>query len=130
MTPRRLQLRRAKGWRLPPGSVSVARPTHWGTPYRVGRDGDAAECVRRYRDYLLPYRHGMALDVLLLSEDNMLAAQNDLRGLDLACWCRLCPEHKDGKPLGVECANCAPCHADVLLRIANDFADAFKPATQ
>ncbi|MGE0294987.1 MAG: DUF4326 domain-containing protein [Hyphomonadaceae bacterium] len=115
--PRRLQLR--KGRRLAPGARSVAAGTQWGNPYRVGVDGDAAECVRKYHEYLMPYRHGMAMDVLLLSEANMLAAQNDLAGLDLACWCRLCPEHKDGKPLGVDCASCAPCHADVLIFVAN-----------
>lgn len=117
--PRRIQLRRTKGWRLPAGACSVARPTQWGNPYHVGVDGDAAECVRKYHEYLLPYRHGMAMDVLLLSEANIKAAQNDLRGLDLACWCKLCPEHKDGKPLGVDCESCAPCHADVLLFVAN-----------
>ena len=45
--------------------------------------------------------------------------QRFLRGKDLACWCHLCDAHKDGKPLGVECADCAPCHVDVLLEIAN-----------
>jgi hypothetical protein len=44
----------------------------------------------------------------------------ELHGKNLACWCRLCAVHKDGKPLGVECADCDPCHADVLLKIANE----------
>ena len=42
-----------------------------------------------------------------------------LRGHDLACWCPLCDAHRDGLPLGVTCADCAPCHADVLLELAN-----------
>lgn len=29
----RIQLRRTKGWRLPPGALSVARPTKWGNPF-------------------------------------------------------------------------------------------------
>lgn len=36
MTPRRIQLRRTKGWRLPPGAISCARPSRWGNPVRVG----------------------------------------------------------------------------------------------
>jgi hypothetical protein len=31
--PERIQLRRVKGWRLPPGAASVARPTKWGNPF-------------------------------------------------------------------------------------------------
>lgn len=31
----RVQRRRTKGWRMPPGAVYVGRPTVWGNPYRV-----------------------------------------------------------------------------------------------
>ena len=47
------------------------------------------------------------------------AIQNDLRGLNLACWCKLCDKHADGKPFGEQCPDCAQCHADVLGAIAN-----------
>lgn len=33
-TPRRIQLRRTRGWRIPEGACSVARPGKWGNPYR------------------------------------------------------------------------------------------------
>lgn len=46
-------------------------------------------------------------------------APGSLRGKNLACWCKLCPAHADGKPLGVVCADCAPCHVDLLLTLAN-----------
>lgn len=36
--PERIQLRRVKGWRLPPGAVSVARPTKWGNPFAYRTD--------------------------------------------------------------------------------------------
>lgn len=49
MTPRRIQRRRAQGWRMPLGAVYVGRPTKWGNPFVVGRDGTAAECVDLYR---------------------------------------------------------------------------------
>jgi len=34
--PERIKLQRTRGWRLPPGAVSVARPTRWGNPFKVG----------------------------------------------------------------------------------------------
>jgi hypothetical protein len=47
-------------------------------------------------------------------------ALEDIRGRNLACWCRLCDAHAaKGLPLGVTCADCDPCHAHVLLEIAN-----------
>jgi hypothetical protein len=34
--PKRIQLRRTAGWRMPEGAVSVARPTKWGNPFKIG----------------------------------------------------------------------------------------------
>lgn len=92
--PSRVQLRRTKGWRKPPGALVVARPSRWGNPFRTGIDGDAATCVARYEQAL---RAGE----LRVSVGDVRA---ELVGRDLACWC----------PLD------APCHADVLVRIANE----------
>ena len=105
--PRRIQLRRARRWRLPENAVNVARPGPWGNPFVVGKDGDRTYCVKLYRILLDGY--------LCLSSEAEPEAQraarryvvahiDELRGKDLACWCRL-----DGKP----------CHADVLLELAN-----------
>lgn len=94
--PRRIQLRRSKGWRKPEGAVSVGRPTPWGNPYRVGDEvpgwgviASRTEAVALYRERITspPEGHDYA----------------ELRGRDLACWCPL-----DG-----------PCHADVLRERAN-----------
>lgn len=89
--PRRLQRSRHKGAHLPPGAVVVTRPTKWGNPHplSLGR----AESVRRYRDDLVAGR------LAIRTED----VQRELRGRDLACYCPV-----DG-----------PCHADVLLEVAN-----------
>jgi len=104
--PKRLQLSRKKGFRLPPNAVSVARPTQWGNPYRVGDEGvpDAATAVSLYLDWLIPYRDHQTgtLDDYLMSEAN-LEWISALRGKDLACWCTLDQ----------------PCHADILLKYAN-----------
>ena len=93
--PERIQLSRRKGWRMPENTVSVARPTKWGNPFRVG---DATipttkEAVRRFRHWIA---------------DRMVVGPpppdpSELRGKNLACWCRLG----------------TPCHADVLLELAN-----------
>lgn len=88
--PDRIQLRRAKGWRKPPGAVVVSRPTRWGNPYSVadhGRD----QAVGLYRQHLADHPELAA------------AARRELAGRDLACWC---------KPGDL-------CHADVLLEVAN-----------
>lgn len=101
--PMRVQLRRTKGWRMPPNTVSVARPGRWGNPFVVGRDGDAAECVRQFEAELLPLRHGGGLFEFMHAEAHVRAVKAELRGKNLACWC----------PLD------RPCHADVLLEVAN-----------
>lgn len=95
-TPRRHQ--RTRRAALPPGVVYVGRPTVWGNPYRVGAfpNWDRRVVVDLYRNWLLGTPAG---------RDVAARARRELRGADLACWCPL-----DG----------APCHADVLLAIAND----------
>lgn len=119
-TPKRIQLRRTKDWRLPPGSASVARPSRWGNPYRPGRPccfGGALLPPVSTGDWLrevsLPRFRETCPDIAtavtwyreLLDRCPALAteARRTLRGLHLACWC----------PLD------QPCHADVLLAIAN-----------
>ncbi|MCC6355246.1 MAG: DUF4326 domain-containing protein [Verrucomicrobiae bacterium] len=98
--PRRIRLSRKRGWRKPPRAVTVARPTYWGNPWRVGVHGDRATCVRAHADWLAGKRHD-APDGRSAGE--VLARIGELRGKDLACWCLL-----DG-----------PCHADALLKLAN-----------
>jgi len=74
----------------PPGAVYVGRPSKWGNPYVIGRDGDRKEVIRKYKRYL---RRTPRL---------MKAMDDELREHDFICWCA---------PLA--------CHADVLLRLAN-----------
>ena len=63
----------------------------WGNPYLVGKHGDAAACIAQFRAELVS------------SPTKVAEAQRDLGGKNLACWC------KPGEP----------CHADVLIEIAN-----------
>ena len=104
--PRRIRLSRAKGWRLPEGAVKVDRSTALGNPFLVGIHGDAAECVYLFRLLLsgfFPVVKGLSLDDLRIKHRAIDQRFEALRGKDLACWCQA------GKP----------CHADVLLELAN-----------
>lgn len=102
--PTRIRLRRTKGWRLPPGAVCVARPSNWGNPFVVGsvdhktgeRILDRAHAVRLFEQHWF----GTDVPTAALMREATIA---ELRGKHLACWC----------PLD------EPCHADVLLRVAN-----------
>jgi hypothetical protein len=103
--PERIQLRRTQGWRMPPNTVKVDRSTRWGNPFRVSMLGvpDAATAVQLF---------ARALQQGDLADDHrrfVFTAERiraDLRGTNLACWCR----------------TGAPCHADILLRVANNGA--------
>lgn len=124
MTSLRIQLRRAKGWRMPPNTVKVDRTTKWGNPHRVGLcavcgiDHESAdEAVAEFAAEMRNAWMGAPMDDGLTSFGDFM--QKRLRGKSLACWCRLCEKHREGKPLGVKCDECSPCHADVLLEVAN-----------
>jgi hypothetical protein len=94
---------------MPANTVSVARPTKWGNPFHVDEHLNRTGAVQAFRLLI------EAFDEPLPFERHL----HELRGKNLACWCPLCEAHKDGKPFGVECSDCSPCHADVLLELAN-----------
>lgn len=135
--PKRIQRKRTKGWRMPDGAVYVGRPTVFGNPFRAykceccgywdvrddndvtylvdhryvrqshiradcrtwtSRDQANREAVRLYGDELTYWVGGR-----LSWDAPFRLAVMQLRGRDLACWCP--PDQ--------------PCHADVLLEVAN-----------
>lgn len=106
MTPKRIQRKRTKGWRMPEGAVYVGRPGRYGNPFVVGtmkflhNDGDGSVVVADIRDAQEAVAY---FRWYVEASEHRLAQIAELRGRDLACWC----------PLD------APCHADVLLEIAN-----------
>jgi len=93
---------------MPEGAVYVGRPTLWGNPFVVGEDGvttrqEAVDLFRRYvttGTALSPDGSFQPWDPLRRLPQMIRA---ELAGRDLACWCPLL----------------APCHADVLLELAN-----------
>lgn len=105
LVPKRVQLSRAKGWRMPENTVKVDRATRWGNPFKLHGDGYPMTpelAVALFERYVTDEsRLGWVMASQLT---NLEDVRRQLRGKNLACWCRL-----DW-----------PCHADVLLRLAND----------
>lgn len=112
--PQRIQLRRTKGWRKPEGAIVVARPTNWGNPFTIAgalesgfaatEDAARALCVDAFRSVVtLGLRSEWWFIYGAARIEWMRDHLSHLRGHDLACWC----------PLD------QPCHADVLLELAN-----------
>jgi hypothetical protein len=91
--PQRIQLRRTRGWRKPPGALVVARPSRWGNPFPITPEITRSQAVERYRAWLAEPEQA----------ELVAGARRGLAGHDLACWC----------PLD------EPCHADVLLEVVN-----------
>jgi hypothetical protein len=70
--------------------VYIGRPSKWGNPFVLGRDGDRAEVIALYERWLC-------------ANEALMADLGELRGKVLGCWCA--PR---------------PCHGDVLVRLANE----------
>ena len=97
--PIRHQRRRTKGFRLNPGVKIVDRSTRWGNPFDTAAEFEAVLLAIIHREPILTR---ISRDQLVRM--NWIAAHlSELRRLPLACWCPLTK----------------PCHADVLLRLAN-----------
>lgn len=134
--PARIQMTRQRPWRADhPDAVIVARPTKWGNPFAAkipasdrGGPGEAGQATMtrqmladEYREWLLVPTTKWAnrpesaqgdtartslMGVPFAGRPTLDEIRADLAGRDLACWC----------PLD------QPCHADVLLELANALA--------
>lgn len=69
--------------------VYIGRPSQWGNPYVIGRDGTREQVIEQYRQYLF-------------NSPALIKALPSLRGKRLGCWCH--PQ---------------ACHGDVLAELAN-----------
>lgn len=78
--------------------VYIGRPSKWGNPFRIGRDGSRKDVIELYRQWAL-------------NNPVLLNSLHELRGKTLGCWC---------KPL--------PCHGDVLVELVEqDLAEEENP---
>lgn len=116
VTPTRIQRKRTAGWRMPENTIYVGRPTRFGNPFRAGVEfcGPTIRCLHAPAELVSEFRTWLVADELhpLFWDKDLIEAhtaikvalrRGDLAGKNLACWC----------PTG------QPCHADVLLEIAN-----------
>jgi hypothetical protein len=90
--PIRIQRKRIKGWRMPKDAIYVGRPTGFGNPYSVTEGLTVEEAVTKYEK---------------MCQENLpfrMRIKEELKGKNLACFCSLDKA----------------CHADVLLKIANE----------
>lgn len=99
---------RQRPWRHEhPDAVIVARPSKWGNPFVIGLSyGASGPHGEWHRSVTITDRETAVAEYRRAIERGHPAIPSDLtplRGHDLACWC----------PLD------QPCHADVLLDIAN-----------
>jgi hypothetical protein len=122
--PFRVQLSRARGWRMPPNTVKVDRTTPWGNPYDVREFGGdlslqlfastACGCWSRSNvqgiddETLLDLHAAHCAWLRRLGGRPLERARRELRGRNLACWCPLPALGEDDE-----------CHAAILLRVAN-----------
>lgn len=72
-----------------PHDIYIGRPSKWGNPYVIGRDGTREQVVAKYEAWLM-------------GRPELMAALPELRGMRLGCYCA---PHA--------------CHGDVLARLAN-----------
>ncbi len=72
-----------------PYDVYIGRPSKWGNPFKIGRDGTREEVLQKYQ-------------VWLSGQWDLLDSLDEIRGKVLGCHC---------KPRG--------CHGDILSLIAD-----------
>jgi hypothetical protein len=74
-----------------PYDVLIDRTTKWGNPFRIGKDGNRKEVLKKYRTWLFLWQSNLIQD-----------ARRELKGKVLGCWC---------KPNA--------CHGDILVEICD-----------
>lgn len=110
--PLRIQRKRVKGWRMPENTVYVGRIRggerghgKWGNPLRIGmyKGYTAADAVEDYRRWLNREPGVRSYENVYGKPPTCQEIVAELRGKNLACFCALG----------------TPCHAEVLLELAN-----------
>lgn len=77
-------------WKDAPCTVYIGRPSKWGNPFQIGKDGTRKEVIEKYREWVK-------------TQPTLMTSLPELKGRILGCWC---------KPL--------PCHGDVLAELVNN----------
>lgn len=101
--PVRVQRKRTKGWKMPENTVYVGRPGKFGNPFTIGCNAsefstNLPSCVSTVEEAVECYHYWINKTIMVRND-----FLKPLKGKNLACFC----------PLD------KPCHADILLRLAN-----------
>ena len=70
--------------------IYIGRPSKWGNPFTIGKDGNRKEVIRKYREWIL-------------TQPKLLDSLIELDGKTIACWCFP-----------------SSCHGDVLVELFNE----------
>ena len=105
---KRIQMTRHRPWREEnPDAIVVSRPGPFGNPFTIKSANevgyDRKSVVAAFKDWLDGNPWACGSETYEAQRQTILARLPELRGKNLACWC----------PLD------QPCHADVLLELAN-----------
>ena len=102
--PQRIQRKVGKGWRTPPDTVYFGRGSKWANPYspRVSVQSNVGGAYQRLTAEEALARYCRELPYFIDETTGHLDI-SELRGKNLMCWCEIG----------------SPCHADVLLDVAN-----------
>lgn len=76
-----------------PYDIYIGRPSKWGNPFSIGKDGTRKEVIEKYRNWIK-------------NQPELLKDLVELKGKVLGCWC---------KP--------HPCHGDVLVELLRTMED-------
>ena len=135
--PVRIQRKRTKGWKMPENTVSVTRPGKWGNPFNfsspdncwnalaLGCRGDRAgrqeASVRAFRNWIAnPGGRVKEMDFgVVIEAKGQTIPVGPRAKAGMAPSITEIREVLAGKNLACFCALDQPCHADVLLEIAN-----------
>jgi hypothetical protein len=60
--------------KLAPYDVYIGRPSKWGNPFVLGKDGTREEVIQKYLNWVL-------------GQPQLLAQLGELKGKTLGCWC-------------------------------------------
>ena len=90
---------------IPKGAVYIGRPSKWGNPFEIGKDGDRDLVVEKFEKWLTTGESFGNINALEEKRQSILRSLNELSNKDLVCFC-------------------APkkCHGDVLIKMCD-----FKP---
>ena len=86
---------------MPKNTVYVGRGSKWGNPFKVTAEMNAHFAVTAFEVWLKPDGRPVPMSE---KKEALLSSLHELKGKNLACWCKLS----------------MPCHADVLLKLANE----------